>query len=251
MAEQGRVTGMVLSSMPIGEYDKRVVILTLERGKVSGFMRGARKPGSSLMAPSEPFAYGTFGYFEGKNSLTFTSASVIRYFEELRTDLDASLYGSYFLEFAGYYGRENADNADMVKLLYTAVSALCRNVLPKKLIRLAYELRIMTVNGEGPAVSECVCCRKTEGLTHFSQRLRGVLCGDCTRRADTGAVSVSDTALYALQYMAYAPYGRLFAFMVKEDVMAELDNIITTYRKRYIDYPFRSLEMIKEIPGGE
>ena len=129
------VTGIIIKSEPIGEYDRRVVILTKERGKISAFARSSRKPGNRLMAPTNPFSFGQFKLFAGRNSYTMSEADISNYFEALREDFEGAYYGMYFLEICDYYSRENNDEVDMLKLIYQSLRALTSHAFSRKLVR--------------------------------------------------------------------------------------------------------------------
>ena len=91
-----------MKQSPVGEYDRRISILTKERGKLSAFAKGARKPGSRLAAATTPFSFGSFKLYEGRSSYTISEAEIQNYFETLRTDYVGACYGMYFAEVADY-----------------------------------------------------------------------------------------------------------------------------------------------------
>lgn len=96
MRELLEMTGMVIRSTPVGEYDKRLVLLTRERGKITAFARGAKRPGNSLMGPSRPFAFGQFRLIEGRDSYSLQSADISQYFEELASDIEGAWLRTVF-----------------------------------------------------------------------------------------------------------------------------------------------------------
>jgi DNA repair protein RecO (recombination protein O) len=210
VSDQITVQGMVLSTMPIGENDKRLVILTRELGCISTFARGARRPGSTLMAASNPFVTGKFTLIQGRNSYSLIAADVMDYFTELATEQPGVYYGYYFLDFAAYYGRENIDCTEMLNLLYVSMKAILRRQMDRRLIRRIFEIRIMTINGEYALDEET---------------------GPETR--------------YVIDYIMHAPLTKLYTFSVTPEVQNELDRNTEKHISVSVDRPLKSRKILE------
>jgi DNA repair protein RecO (recombination protein O) len=238
------VTGMVLSAMPVGEYDKRLVLLTKEAGKISAFARGARRPNSAILAASQPFAFGEFSVFRGRDSYTVSAANISNYFEELRENLEGAYYGFYFCEFADYLTRENVESVEILKLLYQSLRALAKGTIDFLLVRLIYELRLVALNGESPQVFECVHCGKQGEMHWFSTKRGGLLCEDC-KEGFSDKRAGSPALWYTMQYILTSPLEKLYTFRVSEEVLMELRSLLGEYLEHYIGHSFKSLEILE------
>lgn len=215
MQEYTWVTGIVLKQSPAGEYDRRISLLTRERGKLSAFAKGARRPGSRLAAATNPFAFGKFKLYEGKTSYTIAEADIQNYFEELRSDYVGACYGMYFAEVADYCTRENNDEREMMKLLYQSLRALGAGSLPNALVKCVFECRTIVVNGEFPGPP-----------------------------ADR---QLEESTVYCLRYIANSPLEKLYTFTVKDSVLEELRQVSEEYMKRFVGHRFKSLEVLQTL----
>lgn len=240
------VTGMVLSTMPIGDYDKRLVILTKEKGKITAFAKGARKQNSAFLACSQPFSFGEFMLYEGKSSYNLISVDITNYFDELRKDLEAAYYGLYFCELADYFTHENEDGTQVLRLLYQSLRALSQKAIGRPLVRSIFELKLLAVNGVAPQVFSCVKCGKTESFSYFNKEAGGLLCTDCKKNV-TGSSKLTEAAIYTLQYIISSSIEKLYTFTVSQEVMSELKACVESYKGLYIDKKMKSLDLLEKL----
>ena len=248
MSQKVTVTGMILSAAPIGEYDRRVVILTKEKGKISAFAKGARRQNSVLMGMTNPFSFGEFELYEGRTSYNLMQANISNYFMELSTDFEGAYYGFYFMEFADYYTKEYNDEKQMLKLLYQTLRALASKKIPYELIRYVFELKALVVNGEYPEVFKCTNCGASDRGVVFSCRNRGLICEECKSLANDG-IRLDKSTLYTLQYIISSSIEKLYTFTVSDEVLSQLCKIMKQYIGMYVDRKFKSLEILEMCIG--
>lgn len=240
--------GVVLSSMPMGECDKRIVLLTNERGKIAAFAKGARRPTSSLTGATNPFVFGEFTFYEGRNSYNLNQASVTHYFADLAFAQPGIYYGYYFLELADYFGMEGNEDPDTVNLLYLTAKALLNSQISDRLVRCIFELRLLSIQGIMPQLFQCCSCRRDINgkEAYFSQEEHGIICTKC-RDPEKAAKKISPSALYALQYIATVPVGNLYSFAVTDSVLRELEIVIHRYTRENTEKRFKSLQILEKM----
>ena len=204
-----------MKQTPMGEYDRHITLLTKERGKITAFARGARRPGSRLAAATNPFSFGTFKLYAGRDSYTVSEAEISNYFPELMSDFGGAYYGMYFCELADYYTRENNDEVDMLKLIYQSLRALTSQAFSHKLVRSIFELKAIMINGEFPGVLQ--------------------------------EVGLQESTVYTVDYIMRTPVEKLYSFTVSEEVLHELRIFNRKLCAKTLDRNFKSLEILENL----
>lgn len=207
------LTGIVIKSMPIGDFDRRVTIFTKERGKIYAFAKGARRINNQMMGFARIFAYGKFKLYEGRDSYNIVNADIANYFEEVSADIESTCYGTYFLEMLDYYTKEALVDIESLKLIYYTLLALTKKSIPNRLVRRIFELKLMTINGEYDLTPELK----------------------------------DKTALYTWEYIIYSKPEKLFTFVITEEALTEIEKYMDIMIRKYIDRHFHSLDILEDI----
>ena len=243
MGEQIKTKALVLHGMPIGDYDKRLVLLTKDKGKVIAFAKGSKKAKSKLLAGSEIFAYGDYLLFKGSQSYQVNHVDLITTFHNIRLDIDQLSYGLYVLEFVNYILEEENPNKDLMRLTLKTLKMIEKDNQDLLLIRSVFELKAMSLVGYSPWVSSCIKCNRTDELFSFSSQEGGVLCTNCQHH-DHKALKICKGTRYAIHYILTTNIDKVFQFKVENTIKEELAQL--SYR--FIDYnlnkKFNSLQYL-------
>ncbi|WP_273323212.1 DNA repair protein RecO [Vallitalea guaymasensis] len=242
-----KTKGIVVSEMPIGENDKRIVIITKDKGKITAFARGARKTNSMFLAGSQLFCYGEYILYKGKaSSYNVKQIQIIESFHGIRKDIDLLAYGLYVLEFATFITQENVPNKPLMKLMLKTLQILVRKVIDYDLTMRIFELKAMSYIGYTPNVINCVNCGEQYDKYSFSIKLGGIVCKNCSNEQKY-VIRINNSTIYTMRYILATSVEKLFSFQVNETIKYELTLIMKKYIEYHLNHKFKSLDFLLKL----
>ena len=248
---QIRTEGIVIKETNVSENDKYVTILTSELGTVEAYVKGARRKGSPLATSTGLFCYSTFVLFNNKSKYYVDQADINQIFYDLRLDLTRLTIASYFCQVL-YELKPDRDNSnDVLKLALNSIHLLANTKKDAKIVKAAFELRVMALSGLCPDLVACRQCGQFDKKMRFYINDGTIICEECAgkneEQAEYGFACITPSVLAAMRHIAYSEAAKVFAFTLDNENLKLLSEVCESYLVCQTERSYRSLEFLKTM----
>lgn len=241
-------TGIVLREVNYKESDKILTVLTRDGGKLTVNARGCRRKNSPIAAPSQLLCYSELTLYEYQSRWSLKEGEILREWRGVRGDLDQLSLATWFAELTEALTAEDVPAPELLRLLLNSLYALDELQKPLKLVKAAFELKMMALAGYEPMLMCCAVCggEVSEPRFHLSQ---GALhCPHCREKLGPGiSMPLDAPALAAMRHVLYGEEKKLFSFRIPESSLNKMSAVTEAYVLTQLERGFRSLDFYKQM----
>lgn len=256
--------GLVVRETAWGENDKRIVLLTADRGRVPVLAKGARSMRSKYVNTTGLFTYGNFEITERGGYAWLGGASVIEPFWGIRDDIDNLALASYVVDVAGELTGEEEPAGDILRLTLNTLYAIAKRFKSREQIKATYEIRALAMSGYMPDLSGCGHCGETRADCMYVDIMNGMLkCPSCMNslaakslpmeedlRTNIILVPMSMAAIATARYIMESPVEKVLSVILTDEVTAELGRFGETYAIHHLEKRLASLDFYYDVTRG-
>lgn len=141
--------GLVIRETPLGESDRLLTVLLLERGVTTLRARGARKPTSPLLS-ARLFAFGEFVIYQGRGFLSLTQINPLSHFNGFFEDFERLSAACWMAKLTEKMVLPGMAAHQSLPLIVRGLRALDRGRPHPSAVCGAYALRLLLQEGFAP-----------------------------------------------------------------------------------------------------
>ena len=158
---------VVLKRQDFGEADRIVTFLTKNSGKITGMVKGARRPKSKMSGGIELFSLSSITFLAGKGDIkTVVSTRLDTHFGNITQDINRTMWAYEALKFLDKTTEEACEPAyySFAGELFEALNNL---TIPLEVVRLWFDARLLSMLGHGVNTETDAEGRKLQAGDHF------------------------------------------------------------------------------------
>ncbi len=204
--------GLVIREYPKGERDKLIILLTPDMGRISVWARGARSPKSPLLSLSQLLSYSRVRLRKNAGAFYLAGGEAENLFFEIRESLERLSLAQYFCELADRASADGREGEEILSLILNSLYLLCRGEREAH-IKAVFELRLMSVIGFRPELSQCAVCGGVSDEMFFDMKAGNAICSSCARGGKyAGAYPINRAVYDAMNYIISSDAKKIFSF---------------------------------------
>ena len=248
MSEKLVTKGIVLRATATKEADYILNILTDSLGRIAVVARGARRKSSRIAAGCELLAFSELTLYQRGNWYYLDEASTISLFDGVRQDIELLSLASYFAEMTECVTAEDESAPEVLSLLLNALYALSELKKPQRLVKAAFELKLLALSGYEPLLDGCAVCGKEEPDAPVFDAQQGVvLCRGCASHGGAGLLPLDTGAVAAMRYVLFAEPKRMLSFSLTDESAQRFATACEVFAQVQLDRRFKTLDFYKSM----
>lgn len=243
--------GLVIRENHLGESDRVISILTRDRGVISAFVTGARKPKSKNAASTALLSYSTFLITKSKEHYRVSETEVHSVFFGIRSDIERLSLAQYICELCRNLVPEELDESeDFLRLALNSLSFLEKGKVDILLLKAIFELRIMTEAGFMPDLVGCRGCGlDTAKKIHLDCNGGEIVCDVChaVEQSKGDTVELDRTTFTAMRHIVYSEFSKLFSFSIPSEHARYLSFVTEKYLLSQTGFKLKTLDFFHSL----
>lgn len=239
---------IVIKRQKLQDNDVLVTLYTDKAGKIKAIAKGAKSGRSNLAAATQPFVFGEFVLSMEREWNKIRSVEVLDPYAKYHDDLDLMTYGSYLLELLSFLMADGVINHKVFVLIVDALEMLLLEPEQKDVLKLAFEIKMMSYSGYQLALKRCTeCGAENREFLWFSIENGGIICDKCRPNHDN-LWQVGKTLPQIMDYMQQKNIRTVAKTKINSVYVAKLSQLMKQFMKVHAGFSgSKSLELLETI----
>lgn len=237
-----KVSALVIGVKKIAEGDRALTLLTDKKGIVKAYAKDAARLKNSMVTATELLAYSDMEIFTKNDSSFVDQAMTNMVFLGLRKNFVSFSLAVYFCKLLDELVPEFDCEGEYLRLSLNTIYFLDKNIINRNLLKVIFELRLLSISGYMPELYSCVRCGKKAYLEKFSPQHGGVICKRCSE-----GFKISPSVLAAMRHICTSELAKMFYFKISEAALCELQKYIKEFLLYNVANVLSAMQYYEEI----